>query len=133
MARIAGLAMALCIALGAPVVAAAAPVSVKRGASYGARIFPSDAFTVKDKRQLTGRRVHFRRGRDFPIVNGHLKRRCDTTSYSICDAYAQLNTLDGFDLQPRVTVPFTRAIKLTSVSDKNFFIATSKGKRVGGF
>src|SRR4051794_23262169 len=63
----------------APAAAVAAkPVSVLRGKSYGHRIFPSDAFTVKDKRQLTGRRVHFRRGRDFPIVKGHLKRRCDT-------------------------------------------------------
>jgi hypothetical protein len=111
----------------------AKPVSVVRGAHYGHRIFPSDAFTVKDKRQLTGRRVRFRKGRDFPIVGGRLKRKCGQADYSICDSYRELNTLDGFDLQPRVTVPFTGAISLKSVNDKNFFVTDRKGKKVGGY
>jgi hypothetical protein len=111
----------------------AKPVSVVRGAHYGHRIFPSDAFTVKDKRQLTGRRVRFRKGRDFPIVGGRLKRKCGSADYSICDSYLELNTLDGFDLQPRVTVPFTGAISLKSVNDRNFFITDRKGRKVGGF
>src|SRR3954453_9243918 len=112
--------------------AAAKPVSVVQGKRYPHRIFPSNAFTVKDKRQLTGRRVHFRRGKDYPIVNGRLKRKCGKADYSICDAFRELNKLDGFDLQPRVTVPFTGAIDLKSVGDKNFFIAGANGKRVSG-
>src|SRR4051794_22482810 len=134
MARTAALAMALLVVFGAPAaLAKSAPVSVKRGAHYGARIFPDDAFTVRDSAQLTGRRVHFRRGLDYPTVGGRVRRGCTSKTYSLCDSFRELNKLDGFDLQPRVTVPFTGAIKLASVSDKNFFIATSKGKRVGGF
>src|SRR3954454_3040103 len=132
MARIVGLAMALSIALGAPVAAAAAPVSVKRGASYGARIFPSDAFTVRDKAQLTGRRVHFRRGRDYPTVGGRVRRNCTSKTYSICDSFRQLNTLDGFDLQPRATVPFTGGVRLASVNGREFFITTAGGKFASG-
>src|SRR4051812_35261025 len=123
---------AVALALAAAGTAAAKPVRVVQGKHYGHRIFPSDAFTVRDKRQLTGRRVHFRRGRDYPIVRGHLKRRCGKSDYSICDAYRELNKLDGFDLQPRVTVPFTGAIKLASVNAKDFFTTDAKGKRVGG-
>jgi hypothetical protein len=132
MARTAGLAMALCIALGAPVAAGAAPVSVKRGVGYGARIFPTNAFTVRDKAQLTGRRVHFRRGRDYPSVGGRVRRNCTSRTYSICDSFRQLNKLDGFDLQPRVTVPFSGSIRLASVNDKDFFITTARGKFASG-
>ena len=126
-------ALACAVVMPAAAAAAAKPVSVVQGKHYAHRIFPSNVFTTEDKRQLTGRRVHFRKGVDYPIVNGHLKRRCGKATYSICDAYRQLNTLDGFDLQPRATVPFTGTIKLASVTDKDFFIADAKGKRVGGF
>jgi hypothetical protein len=126
-------ALAVVVAPSAAAAAAKAkPVSVAEGKNYNHRIFPSDAFTVKDKRQLTGRRVHFRKGVDYPVVNGRLKRKCGKADYSICDAYLELNTLDGFDLQPRVTVPFTGAIRLGSVNDKNFFITDRKGKKVSG-
>src|SRR4051794_20205942 len=128
MARTAGLAMALLLALGAPAaVAKSAPVSVKRDAHYGARIFPDNAFTVHDGAQLTGRRVHFRRGLDYPTVGGRVKHDCTSETYSICDSFRELNKLDGFDLQPRVTVPFTGSIRLSSVKDKNFFITTAGG------
>src|SRR4051794_31871439 len=128
MARTAALAMALLVVFGAPAaLAKSAPVSVKRGAHYGARIFPDDAFTVRDSAQLTGRRVHFRRGLDYPTVGGRVRRGCTSKTYSLCDSFRELNKLDGFDLQPRVTVPFTGSIKLASVNDKNFFIATAGG------
>ncbi|MEA2492369.1 MAG: hypothetical protein QOJ29_280 [Thermoleophilaceae bacterium] len=107
-------------------------MSVKHGKSYRARIFPDNAFTVRDKNQLTGRRVHFKIARDYPIINGPVRRRCGTVNYSICDGFDQLNKLDGFDLQPRVTVPLTGAIKLDSVNDTNFFISTPKGALVSG-
>ena len=131
--RIAGLGAAALLALGAPAaMAAAKPVSVKRGAHYGARIFPDNAFTVRDKRQLTGRRINFRRGLDYPIVGGRLKTGCTSKTYSICDSFRQLNKLDGFDLQPRVTVPFSGSIRLSSVNDKNFFITTAGGAFASG-
>src|SRR3954447_8164896 len=130
-----GTAALACAAMAAAALPAAssATVSVKRGAHYGQRIFPDNAFTVRDKRQLTGRRVRFRLGVDFPIVDGKLRKRCTGAIYSICDGFAELNLLDGFDLQPRVTVPFTGAIKLTSVTSANFFMTTRTGKKAGGF
>ena len=79
---------------------AATTVAVVRGGSYGSRIFPDDAFTVGDKSQLTGRRINFRQGVDYPKVGGIVQPSCTDPDYSICDAFAQLNTLDGFDLQP---------------------------------
>ncbi|MEA2351809.1 MAG: hypothetical protein QOJ14_223 [Thermoleophilaceae bacterium] len=108
------------------------PVRVKRGNHLGARIFPDNAFTVRDHRQVTGRRVHFRRGRDFPTIGGVVKPGCNKKTYSICDGFAELNRLDGFDLQPRVTVPFTGAISLPSVNATNFFITNTRNKFVSG-
>ncbi|MBA2764163.1 MAG: hypothetical protein H0U42_05695 [Thermoleophilaceae bacterium] len=119
------------LAPAAPAAAKPQQVSVERGANFGHRIFPDDAFTVRDDRQLTGRRVRFRRGRDFPVVDGRLRQDCDKGTYSICDAFRRLNELDGVDLQPRVTVPFTAAIDLDSVGRRNVFI-TSGGRRVTG-
>jgi hypothetical protein len=110
--------------------AAAAGVAVKRGSHYGARIFPSNAFTVRDKGQVTGRRVRFRKGIDYPLFQGKIRPACTQADYSICDAFAELNKLDGFDLQPRVVVPFTGAIRLGSVNRSNFFITSSSGKFV---
>src|SRR4051794_3643660 len=107
-------------------------VAVKQGKAYGQRIFPDNFFTVRDKRQVTGRRVNFRKRRDYPRVAGKLHSRCTDATYSICDGFAQLNKLDGFDLQPRVVVPFTGAIKLDSVTDADFFIANAKGAFVSG-
>jgi hypothetical protein len=119
-----------CLASAAP--ATAKTVRVVRGHHYGATIFPSDSFTVGDKNQVTGRRVNFRKGVDYPNVGGKVKRGCTSKTYSICDAFREMNKLDGFDLQPRVTVPFTGTVKLGSVNDKNFYIATRKGKFVSG-
>src|SRR5436190_6402552 len=129
MARIAALAVALLAASGA---SSSAAVNVKRGVGYGTRIFPSNAFTVRDKAQLTGLRVHFRLGRDYPNVGGRVRKSCTSRTYSICDSFRELNKLDGFDLQPRVTVPFTGSIRLGSVNDKDFFITTAGGKFASG-
>jgi hypothetical protein len=109
-----------------------ATVSVVRGKSYGSRIFPDDAFTVADKSQLTGRRIGFRQGIDYPKVGGVVQPSCTSADYSICDAFAQLNKLDGFDLQPRVLVPFTGPIDLGSVNTSNFFISADDGAFVSG-
>ena len=133
---IAGCAAVLLLAPALPASAAkrtsAKRVSVKHGRNYGARIFPDNAFTVRDRRQATGRRIRFRKGLDYPRIGTKVKRKCTSATYSICDGFAQLNRLDGFDLQPRVTVPFTGAIDLSSVNDKNLFIADARGKLVSG-
>jgi hypothetical protein len=114
------LVVALIVALALPAAAEAKSVSVRHGRGIHARIFPDNFFSVRDKRQLTGRRVHIK------------PPHCTRATYSICDSYAELNHLDGFDLQPRVTVPFTGPIKLASVNDTNFSITTTKGKFVSG-
>jgi hypothetical protein len=111
---------------------AAATVSVMRGRSYGSRIFPDKRFTVRDRSQLTGRRINFRQGIDYPKVGGVVQPSCTDADYSICDAFAELNTLDGFDLQPRVLVPFTGPIDLGSVNTSNFFISADPGGFVSG-
>jgi hypothetical protein len=111
---------------------AAATVAVVRGNGYGSRIFPDNAFTVADRSQVTGRRINFRQGIDYPKVGGVVQPSCTSADYSICDAFAELNKLDGFDLQPRVLVPFTGPIDLGSVSASNFFISTDTGDFVSG-
>ncbi|TMB03027.1 MAG: hypothetical protein E6J70_06090 [Deltaproteobacteria bacterium] len=111
---------------------AGSTVSVMRGGSYGSRIFPDNAFTVADASQLTGRRINFREGIDYPNIGGVVQPSCTNADYSICDAFAQLNKLDGFDLQPRVLVPFTGAINLGSVNASDFFISTDKGDFFSG-
>jgi hypothetical protein len=138
MRRVPGILTVACLAAlmtGAASAPASATVSVQRGAHLEHRMFPSNAFSVRDRSQTTNRRVNFSLGLDYPTVGGKLRKKCTTATYSICDAFAQLNKLDGFDLQPRVTVPFTGAIDIKSVNDKNFFIVSGrkgKGPVVGG-
>ena len=98
---------------------AAANVHVLTGTTYHTMIFPSNALTTPDAAQLTGLRVNFRQGVDYPA--------CDNTNYSVCDTFAELNTMDGFDINPRVVVPLDGAIKLTSVDDGNFYITDAGG------
>jgi hypothetical protein len=135
MTRVRASVLLACVGVSAAVAlpaSAASTVAVKRGAHYGSRIFPDDAFTVRDRRQATGRRLNFRKGIDYPLVKGRVRRGCTGATYSICDGFAQLNKLDGFDLQPRVVVPFTGSIRLGSVNDSNFFIAGNSGAFVSG-
>ena len=104
--------------------ARAAGVSVVQGDHLGTRIFPDDLFSVADPWMATGRRVHFRVGTDYPA--------CDATDYSVCDTYDELGKLDGFDLQPRVTIPFTGSIDLASVLDSDVYITDDAGVPVSG-
>ena len=90
------------------------------GSTYRTSIFPNDSLTVPDASQVTGKRVNFRVGIDYPA--------CDSTNYSVCDAFAMLNKLDGFDLQPRVTIPFTGPIDVSSVNDQDVFIQGPGGR-----
>jgi hypothetical protein len=135
MQRLHGIAMAGCLltSVGSAVpVAATSTVSVVQGDHYGARIFPDDFFAVSDLTQKTGIRVNFRLGIDYPTVNNVVLPDCDQADYSICDAFSELNTLDGFDIQPRVVVPFSGPITLSSVDDSDVFITDTSGRFVSG-
>lgn len=110
-----------------------ARVSVMRGRHYGRRIFPDNAFLTRDRANVTGYRVNFRQGLDYPIVAGRVRRACNAHDYSICDAFRELDQLDGFDLEPRVVVPFTGPIRFSSVNASDFYISTPHNRFVTGF
>jgi hypothetical protein len=71
--------------------------------------FPSDRFTVLDFQQRTGLRVN------MPLPN------C-ATNPSDCADLTLLNQLDGFNLQPRISIPFDGAIDVNSVNSSNVFL-----------
>lgn len=47
---------------------------------------------------------------------------CTAATRSTCDALRLLNTLDGFDLQPRVFIPFTGDIDARTVTPQTVWI-----------
>src|SRR5947209_11755333 len=63
--------------------------------------FPSDRFTAFDAQQLTGLRVN------VPLPN------C-ATNPSDCADLALVNQLDGFNLQPRLSLPFAARLTPTT-------------------
>src|SRR5215471_4591475 len=71
--------------------------------------FPSDRFTVRDSRQNTNQRVN------LPFPN------C-TTHPSDCLDVALLNQLDGFNTQPRISVPFDGAIDPNTFNSNTVFL-----------
>jgi hypothetical protein len=71
--------------------------------------FPSDRFTVADASQLTGRRV------DLPLPD-RVTRPSDYEDISV------INTLDGFNLQPRLSVAFSGPIDVTTVNSTTVFL-----------
>jgi hypothetical protein len=71
--------------------------------------FPSNLDTVRDASQITGLRV------DLPKPN------C-TTNPNDCADVDVLNTLDGFNVQPRISVPFSGPIDLSTVSSDTIFL-----------
>jgi hypothetical protein len=91
-------------------VSAAAPVKVLMGSTPDTRIMPSNNYTVPDTTQITGVRVNL----PVPL--------CDTTNSSICDDLTLLNLQDGFDLRPRVTVPFSGPINIGTVNAASFYV-----------
>ncbi|HEY2394332.1 MAG TPA: hypothetical protein VGK22_24390 [Candidatus Angelobacter sp.] len=80
--------------------------------------FPSDRLTVFDGQQLTGLRVN------LPLPN------C-ATNPSDCADIALLNQLDGFNLQPRLSIPFDGAINVSTVSSKTVFLIKLPGRGLG--
>src|SRR2546430_10753590 len=71
--------------------------------------FPSDRFTVDDHDQKTGLRVN------LP------KPDCATRPTDCADIDV-INTLDGFNLQPRLSIPFSGPIDVSSVSSSTVFL-----------
>jgi Bacterial Ig-like domain len=78
---------------------------------------PSDLLTVRDGSQLTGLRVA-------------LPKPSCTTNPSDCAELDVLNTLDGFNVDARVSIPFSGAIDLATVRPDTVFLADRKGRRV---
>ena len=71
-------------------------------------IFPTDFFTVPDATMKTGLRVN------LPL------RDC-AVHMTDCLDHAHVNVLDGFNMQPRVTVPFDGDINPSTVTSQNMF------------
>src|SRR6516162_4762234 len=71
--------------------------------------FPTDRFTVADTAQNTGRRVN------LPLPN-------PVTNPSDYQDTQVLNTLDGSNMQPRLSIPFDGAIDVNSVNSRTVFL-----------
>jgi len=84
--------------------------------------FPSDRFTVEDHDQNTGVRVK-------------LPKPDCAVRPSDCADLDVINTLDGFNLQPRLSIPFSGPIDVSTVSSSTVFLARlghgHDGERVG--
>jgi len=84
----------------------------------GRTLFPSDRFTAIDFRQNTFLRVR------LP------KPDCKAQPVA-CEDIDVLNTLDGFNTQPRLTVPFSGAIDVATATSDTIFLV-SLGSTLGG-
>jgi hypothetical protein len=71
--------------------------------------FPSDWFTVADRSQYTRRRVN------LPLPDCAVRQ-------SDCQDLNVINTLDGFNVQPRLSIPFDRPIDVTTVTSQTVFL-----------
>src|SRR3954471_21748120 len=72
-------------------------------------ILPDDTLTVADANQLTGRRMA------LPLPD------C-TARPSDCDDIRLINTLDGWDLDPRVSVRFSGPVAIGKVTASTFYL-----------
>jgi hypothetical protein len=80
--------------------------------------FPSNLFTVPDSTQATGLHVNL------------AKPNC-TARPNDCADIDVLNTLDGFNIQPRISIPFSGPIDVKSISSSTLFLVGSGGQVVG--
>ncbi len=100
----------ICVCLFAPILTAAAGVHpLFHVQSTNQWPFPSDRFTVPDSQQNTNQRVN------LPLPD------C-TTHPSDCLDVALLNQLDGFNTQPRISIPFDGAIDPFTVTSETVFL-----------
>src|SRR3989442_3944286 len=104
------LALAVALLLPLPALASAAGVEARFDLSSPAGgPFPSDRFTVFDHENNTGLRV------SLPKPDCALRP-------SDCADVDVINTLDGFNLQPRLSIPFSGPIDVSSVSSTTVFL-----------
>ena len=80
-------------------------------------IFPSNALTVRDPGQITGRRVRLRLPDCRRLVSN-------------CNEIRLLNQLDGFDLEPRVEIRFDRPIDVSKVNAETVYLQAKGGPRL---
>src|SRR6516164_5397913 len=99
-----------------PVLSAAATHPLFNPDSTTQSPMPSDRFTVLDRHQNTGLRVN------LPFPN------C-ATNPSDCLDVTLLNQLDGFSLQPRISIPFDAAIDPNTVNSHTVFLIQLSGGR----
>src|SRR5713226_2424783 len=108
--------LALALAF-APASALAAPAAALAATKAG-QPFPTNLYTVRDGTQITGLRV------DLP------KPDC-ATHPSDCADIDVLDTLDGFNIQPRISIPFSAPIDLSTVSSSTIFLVGPQDHLVG--
>ena len=102
--------LALVSLLALPAAAIASGVSVRLDfSSPSTSPFPSDRFTSPDWTQNTFKRVK-------------LPKPDCVVQVSECADIDVINTLDGFNTQPRITVPFTGAIDLATVTSATVYL-----------
>src|ERR1051326_2804711 len=106
-------------ALLTPALASAATHPLFNLSSTSQSPFPSDRFTAFDSQQLTGLRVN------LALPN------CATRP-SDCADLTLLNQLDGFNLQPRLAIPFDGAIDSSTVNSNTVFLITLPGPGLRG-
>jgi dienelactone hydrolase len=99
------------------VAALALPAGAFAATTVG-QLFPTNLDTVPDATQVTGLHVA------LPAPN------C-TTNPSDCLDVASLDQLDGFDIQPRLTIPFSGPIDLSTVSSSTIFLVGPDGRKIG--
>lgn len=81
--------------------------------------FPSDLFTEPDPNQNTGLRVN-------------LPKPDCAVRVTDCQTIDVLNTLDGFNLQPRLSIPFTGPVDVNTVTSDTVFLLSLGSTLPGG-
>ena len=107
------LVLALIFPAGALAATASAPAATEAG-----QPFPTNLYTVRDEAQITGVRI------DLP------KPDC-ATHPSDCADVDVLDTLDGFNVQPRISIPFSAPIDLSTVTSSTVFLVGPQRHVVG--
>jgi hypothetical protein len=82
------------------------------------QLFPSNLDTVPDATQVTGLHV------SLPTPD------C-ATQVSDCLDVASLDQLDGFNIQPRLTIPFSAPIDPKTISSSTIFLVGPTGQKIG--
>ena len=88
------------------------------GGTKAGQPFPTNLDTVPDATQATGLRV------DLPSPDCSARR-------SDCADINVLNQLDGFNIQPRISIPFSAPIDVSTISRSTLFLVGPGGHVVG--